>query len=424
MSRSFCAGALVLAEMAGCGGAEPSADPTGYSTSAIENGTVDAAHTFAVGIVQTGSRVSFCSGALLAPNLVATARHCVVEPTSAEIDCSVSVFGPTRSPSNFHVTTQTQITQTGDFAGVSKIVVPTGSDQNKLCGNDIALLILDRNIQLAQYVVPAIDPPMTDHVAYSTHVTAIGYGITSPTDTNGATAGVRRMKQNVGLVCIPNDTGFRPTCFNDPTASKVLSPNEFVSGDASTCEGDSGSGAYDQASFDQGKWVSFGVLSRGAVSPDNTTCIEPIYTRFDAWGPLLIDAANQAAAMGGYKVASWALQLQDGAPCSADRECVSKNCLSQDTKNFVCASPCSSGACAVGFNCTQGFCLPTPPPARAPSGACTAAPTDGSDNVPFHPAVATTLALLCLFVTRRRMPAPSRETPEPSNRQDSPETTH
>ncbi len=398
MNRSFSSGALVLAWTVGCGGAEPSVDPTGYATSAIENGTVDTTHTFAVGIVQTGSQVSFCSGALLAPNLVATARHCVAEPASAQIDCAISVFGATRSPSNFHVTTQTQITQSGDFVGVSKIIVPTGSNQTKLCGNDIALLILDRSVQLAQYVVPAIDPPMTD-AAYSTHVTAIGYGINSPTDTNGATAGVRRMKQNVGLVCIPNDTGFRPNCFNDPTTSKVLSPNEFVSGDASTCEGDSGSGAYDQGSFDQGKWVSFGVLSRGAVSPDNMTCIEPIYTRFDAWGQLLIDAANQAAKMGGYSVASWALQLQDGAACTADRQCVSKSCLSQDQKSFVCASPCNNGSCAAGSSCTQGFCLPTPAPTMNRSGACSAAPSDGFDDAP---AIAATLALLAFILAKRK----------------------
>ncbi len=408
MNRPFCSGALLLAWVAGCGGAEPSVDPTGYATSAIENGTVDTTHTFAVGIVQMGSQVSFCSGALLAPNLVATARHCVAGSTSVQIDCSTSVFGGTRPASNFRVTTQTQITQGGNFVGVSKIIVPTGSDQTKLCGNDIALLILDRNVQLAQYVVPAIDPPMTDHVAYSTHVTAIGYGVSSPTDTNGATAGVRRMKQNVGLVCIPNDTGFRPNCFTDPMASKVLSPNEFVSGDASTCEGDSGSGAYDQGSFDQGKWVSFGVLSRGAISPDNMTCIEPIYTRFDAWGQLLIDAANQAATMGGYSVASWALQLQDGVACTADRQCVSKNCLSQDQKNFVCASACSNGSCAAGFSCTQGFCLPTPAPPVGHSRACNAAPTDRSDSVPWRSPVAAMLALLCLIGTNSRRRAKGR----------------
>ncbi|HEV3193653.1 MAG TPA: trypsin-like serine protease, partial [Polyangiaceae bacterium] len=113
MIRSFCSGALVLTWMAGCGGAEPSVDPTGYVMSAIENGTVDTAHTFAVGIVQVGSQVSFCSGALLAPNLVATARHCVAESTSVQIDCSTSVFGATRPTSNFGVTTQTQISQGG-----------------------------------------------------------------------------------------------------------------------------------------------------------------------------------------------------------------------------------------------------------------------------------------------------------------------
>ena len=124
-------------------------------------------------------------------------------------------------------------------------------------------------------------------------VTAIGYGIDTPTDTTGASAGTRRIKENVKLTCIPNDTSFTD-CFSDPTARQVLTASEFVSGD-STCEGDSGSGAFEQSNFDQGKWVAFGVLSRGGVSTDGTTCEQPIYSRFDAWGSLIVGAAQQAA---------------------------------------------------------------------------------------------------------------------------------
>ena len=74
----------------------------------------------------------------------------------------------------------------------------------------------------------------------------------------------------------------------------MLTASEFVSGD-STCEGDSGSGAFEQSNFDAGQVG--GVrrsLARGA-STDGTTCEQPIYTRFDAWGSLIVGAAQQAA---------------------------------------------------------------------------------------------------------------------------------
>jgi hypothetical protein len=63
--------------------------------------------------------------------------------------------------------------------------------------------------------------------------------------------------------------------------------------------------------------VAFGVLSRGGVSSDGTTCIEPIYTRFDAWGSLIASTAVQAAAAGHYAVPVWAGGPEAGAPDAA-----------------------------------------------------------------------------------------------------------
>jgi hypothetical protein len=288
--------------------------------SAIQNGTADTTHKFAVGIVQTSQQqsgqVALCSGMLLAPNLVATARHCVANLSSAEITCATSTFGAVVATTDVLVTTDATIASKGNFVGVSSIIVPSGSSQTKVCGDDLALLILSDTISLPAYVTPVIDPPMTDHSTYGTTITAIGYGITSPSDTTGTTAGERRIKENVDLLCIPGDTTFTD-CFSDPSASQVLSRAEFVSGDGSTCEGDSGSGAYDQGFFDKGEWVAFGVLSRGGVSSDGTTCIEPIYTRFDAWGSLITSAAVQAAAAGHYSLPVWAGGPDASAPDAA-----------------------------------------------------------------------------------------------------------
>lgn len=373
------AGALAIS----CGSVSNSA-PTAYSVSAIEDGTTDDAHTFAVGVVQLTQELAFCSGMLLAPNLVATARHCVAQTPSQQIDCATSTFGPVLPLADLMVTTATVLTDRDSYAHAAQIIVPSGTDQDKVCGNDIALIILDRNIALPQYVEPTITPPMT---AYSTDVTVIGYGLSTPLDEAGVTAGTRRIKENIPLYCIPNDTAF-VDCFSNPMASQVLSTDEFVSGDDSTCEGDSGSGAFDQASFDRGQWVSFGVLSRGAVSTDGKTCIQPVYSRFDAWGSLLIGAAAKAAAMGGYSAPVWAGgtgadvtpaadaaagddaaagpivtskpapgSIADGKACGADSDCAAQNCVSTDDVTFVCASPCSAGRCTAGFACASGFCF-------------------------------------------------------------------
>lgn len=268
----------------------------------IQGGTNDTTHQFAVGIVITMSDgTALCSGALLAPNLVATARHCVAGiPASGIVTCPDTKFGAVTAAANIVVSTGADL-RSGSAATVAakKVIVPSGADQTAVCGNDIALLILSQNISLPAYVTPVLNPPMTDHTVYSPTVTAIGYGITSATDMSGTSAGTRRIKQNVELTCIPGDSTF-PNCSRD----YPMTAAEFASGNG-TCEGDSGSDAYEQDNFNAGRWVGFGVLSRGGDS--GSTCLGGIYTRFDAWSALIIDAATQAAASGGYDVPSWAM---------------------------------------------------------------------------------------------------------------------
>jgi hypothetical protein len=421
MKRSLLVGAILSWGAAACsGGPAPEArERTGASASPIQDGADDSSHTFVVGILQhiSSQEAAFCTGALLAPNLVATARHCVSTLPSAQIDCATSTFGPTAATNLLFVTTAAVIDGSSTFLSVDSIIVPTGANEDKVCGNDIALLILRQNVQLPQYVTPAITPPMTDHQIYSTNVTAIGYGVNTPTDTKGNSAGTRRIKENVGLLCIPGDTSFTD-CFSNPQAPSVMTAKEFISGDASTCEGDSGSSAFEQTNFSNGRWLSFGLLSRGGVSSDMMTCIEPIYTRFDSWPALLMSAAAQAAAAGKYKAPPWAggppaatygaaaagllgpTGFADGIACNLDTDCNSNNCVSTDNVHFVCASTCTS-SCASGFICDQGYCfssstpgvvsgsLPASSPA-SPSrqaalekGGCSLSPSPTSPAVPW-----------------------------------------
>ena len=391
-------------------GAEPPA-PTATQSSAIQDGTTDSTDTFSVGIIQTEDisqeMVAYCTGVMLGPNLVATARHCVAELSSSTIDCGTSSFGALYPASDLYLTQDTVIDPhdlTMYNNSVSEIIVPSGADQTAVCGNDIALLILGQPLNaLPQYVVPTISPPMTSS-QYETTVTAIGYGVDSPTDTMGTTAGTRRIKENVALACIPNDPNPNEQaldCYaSNPTqAPMFLTTSEFMSGD-STCEGDSGSGAFEQSNFDAGRWVAFGVLSRGGTSADGTTCIQPIYSRFDAWASLLVSAANEAAAMGGYAVPSWAVSVDAGsgqssssgadsgaasssaagdsstatstpAPgslaagiaCETGSACASGMCASTTGSTAglgVCVTLCgAASSCASDFTCEDGFCFPS-----------------------------------------------------------------
>lgn len=305
MKGLVVSGAIVLATSGGCASAAPAPEPTARTASPIQGGTDDTSHDFAVAVLVDlgGDQGDLCSGALLAPNLVATARHCVAQISSAQVDCATSTFGSLYAPSQFAVSTSPVLEQGATTYSVSKVIVPTGSGEDLVCGNDIALLVLSQNVDLPAYVSPAINPPMTDHSVWATTVTAIGYGEDSPLD--GSSAGTRRIKEDIGLVCIPKDTSF-VDCYADTANESILTASEFESGDG-TCEGDSGSSAFDQTQFDDGNWVSFGVLSRGnQAGGDGTTCTGAIYSRFDAWASLLESAATEAAQAGNYPLPAWA----------------------------------------------------------------------------------------------------------------------
>jgi hypothetical protein len=373
LKKSFVVVLLGLAWAAACGNASSSSTsaigPLATGSSAIQGGTDDTTHNFAIGIFimdASAQTSAICSGVLLAPNLVATARHCVSKIGAPDIDCQTSAFAATLPAGDILVTAKPTMTMTSsDYIGVSSIHVPP---QTSFCGNDIALLILSKSIDVPQYVTPTIDPPMTDHQLYSTAVTAIGYGIDTPLDEAGISAGTRRIKENNNLVCIPNDTSFA-NCLSDPTWLQFATVQEFEGGDG-TCDGDSGSGAYDQASFNKGQWVAFGVLSRGGLSSDGGSCVGSFYSRFDAWGSLLVDAANEAAAMGGYAPPSWAASssqqptgmpgecFTNGTACLQDSDCCSVNCISHDNNvTSFCTACDANNPCNTGFGCQSGLCV-------------------------------------------------------------------
>ena len=433
MARTLGGAALVAIGLAaGCSSNAAPPDQIATAESPVQGGTTDTAHPYAVGLCignGPGNCQLLCSGALIAPNLVMSARHCVAQ-SPQQIDCNAPAkFGAqVAATGNFWITTYYKMFQgTTGWHQAKQIVQTPGVN---VCGNDMSLIILKDNISAAEAtpITPVVQYKMTDHTRYSTTVTAIGFGITGVGLTD---SGTRRIRQNINLTCVPGDKLI--DCGSLTGAQ--LTANEFVSGD-STCEGDSGSSAYEQKNFTKGIPVSFGVLSRGGAS--GSTCTQPIYTRTDAWRDWIVATALDAATQGGYPPPSWTAPppvVADGGTPGSDSGTVTPatgglgdSCADPtDCNSGVCASPASGQPavctqacdvtaqdCPAGFKCTDtgsgGQCFVTPAGPTNPgstttttTSGCNVGPSaDPSRPVPWKQAGIAGLVLLVALARRRR----------------------
>ena len=289
--------ALVLfPALVACGGTEsPTSEATGSQSSAVQGGNVDtsAAHNFAVGIANRYGGV--CSGTLIAPNLVLTARHCVVPPSGNEAVTCKDMFPANVAPSALGVTTSPNLYRAKGYYQAKEIITPKDT---AFCGNDIALVILEDSIPASEAtpVTPVVQFSMTDTSKIGGKVVAVGYGITNPSAND---SGQRRMREDIDILCIPGDKA--KEC-SGKYASYVDSEKEFVT-EGWVCSGDSGSGAFEQSSFEKGAAYVLGTLSRGPQT--ESECLAAIYTRTDAHAEMIIAAGEKAAAQGGYEEPTW-----------------------------------------------------------------------------------------------------------------------
>jgi len=439
---------LITSVSAGCSQSAPKntapEEPSSATTQAVQGGAADGtAHPYAVGVCNgnKGQCQGFCSGTLILPNLVVTARHCVDPTPNKEVDCSLNEqFRVDLRHTTMWITTNNTMGTPSSplWHRVKSVVTPADAH---ICGQDIALLILDDQVAgtEAKPAIPGVQYPMGDTDRYVHRFTAIGYGNIGPEGFGGV--GTRRIRASIPVLCIPGDDVI-------PCPANVQ-PNEFIGGDG-TCSGDSGSSAFDDRTVLQDKPVSFGVLSRGGDdSVDGgpaTLCKGSVYTRLDRWRDLVIDAAEKASADG--TGAPWTLypkpvpdwtvfvpipdagvvdaapkpktNLAEGVACTDNKECKSKVCADTGLGK-ACTTACDEASdpteCKEGFICKGAVCVqdlaPTPGSGGEPAAAAAPATTTttGCSMVrtpnaprPFHSGAALAIvgSAVALGLRRRR----------------------
>jgi hypothetical protein len=200
----------------------------GTTRQAMVGGTVSTTAQDSVVFLMKGDEES-CSGTLIAPNLVLTARHCVATPDE-ENECGK--FTAVTAASNMTIKAGVSAGwETGTtIAKGKKIIEP---DTNNGCGFDAALIILDRNVANAK-----ISPVRFTPLQKGEKTIAVGYGV----DENEKELTKRMQRATTILGIGPEKVAYK---MEDGKTFNYDAPSGDVVTGESTCSGDSGGPLFD-----------------------------------------------------------------------------------------------------------------------------------------------------------------------------------
>lgn len=372
----------------------PSAEEVAKASQAIINGVPsDTADDTAIAIplFQNGQFAGACSGVLIAPNLVLTARHCVSqtdEGSACDVDGTPILGGniySDRAAADIGVITGAKLKFDLDGKG-KQIFVPASTT---LCNQDIALVLLEAPITSVPFAQVRLDkPPVVDE-----QLRSVGWGLSNNSSGYG-----RRRRDNVSILQVG------PVL--DSSGLGGVGAHEFEVGEA-ICSGDSGGPAYDETTH-----AVIGVVSRGGNgAPANAqnpsaNCVDAgkfktfnLYTRVDGFPDLMAQAFAAAGTDPWHEGGPDPRKAKTGEACSNNDACRSALCVDPSDKGY-CSQPCDDtpGSCTAPMKCEaqdgQKIC-------RLPKSGCDFSGTSRRDAGGWPPLLA--LSLCALLLGRRRI---------------------
>lgn len=191
----------------GCGDGSPSSENVHRTSAAIIGG--EEAPTLSA-VVSIGT----CSGALIAPNVILSAAHCVGRPDASGVLKSVGRGSDFRASTTPAPGIPQVPSQWSSFElTVTEVHVPKAATTDGLVGNDVSLLVLEKPVDGVTPLVPNFELPKTGDV-----VDVAGYGATcADCDIQEAIkdggAGRRRERSGVKITCSGDCAGGTETDF-------------------------------------------------------------------------------------------------------------------------------------------------------------------------------------------------------------------
>ncbi|HEY2512692.1 MAG TPA: trypsin-like serine protease [Polyangiaceae bacterium] len=267
-------------------------------------------------VALTSDDGELCSAVLVAPDVVLTARHCV-SLTSNSVTCpasSAQISGE-RPAASLRVLVGESLATAWEAARGRLVYAPS---TDRLCGADIALVVLDQEIDSIAPLAISTTP-----VAAGEHVTALGFG----RRIDGEPSGTKLLREHVQV--------------------RSVSGAEFEVGEA-TCQGDSGGPALDESTGQ-----ILGVVSRGGPACDADAA--NVYTRVDAFPELTAAAlaaslSPSATRRDGGVSAKPATDV--GKTCGKAGDCTTSVCVLPQ-QNPYCSRSCGThDRCPTHFRCT------------------------------------------------------------------------
>lgn len=376
---------VLFVALAACADSSPSdrAPPSGKVTSAILKGRPSgedenaAVYIETAGVDENGKPTPLrCSGRIIAPGLVATARHCLLKRKTINVQCNPdgTPLDVSQAP-DVSVEPAEQVTV---FIGAQKSTARKVAVKRifteidvSICRSDIAFLALAE---------PGLDtrtPIRRDAPRLIDTVSVTGWGYTSDSDR----------------LALPDtrSTIEKPIKHTGPNGMPV---DAFAIGGGSVCLGDSGAAALREGAL-------LGVYSR--IDDPNACDLAAnrnIFVWVGAHLPLVELAFASLGETPWYEGERPPWLAKAGAACMRDEECMSANC---NETTWTCATPCGDAglACPARKICNaEQACVdpvvPPPPPAPEDDGGCTTSRAETT------PASAILVAAFVTAAIRRR----------------------